>query len=307
MRSPSGRARSRSESSSSPSPATRKHTLGRAAARRMATSTKRSGRLTAVRRPTNVTTGASSGSERRRRASSRSGTDGKPVPGGTTTYWERRPTPASSSSSRTWAPTATRRVVRRGERSLHSHHRTRLRGGEVAGEQVPVEGVDGRRHPVGPRRGAPEDAGLGLVRVHDVGPELPDDAADLVERLDVAPGVRFAPEARDVLGVEVGRPQRGVVALLGPDGAREDALVEAVGVETSADHRHEQRGPADVEPVDDLEHTDGLHRVRLGSAAPAAKGAPRQHPSNSSSTHRLRPPTLFVVAPRPPLPCRVML
>ena len=135
-----------------------------------------------------------------------------------------------------------------------------------------MERVHGGRHPVGPRRGPAEHAGLGLVRVHDVGAELPDDPADLVERPDVAPGMRFAAEADHGFGLQVRRPQRGVVTLLRADRPDEQALVEAGGVQPPTEHGRLERGPTDIEPVDDAEHTDGRHRPRLRARAHGGNG-----------------------------------
>ena len=64
------------------------------------------------------------------------------------------------------------------ESAFRDHDRVRGRGVEVPTEQVSVVRVDRRRDSREACRDAAQHPGLGLVRVHDVGPELADDLDD---------------------------------------------------------------------------------------------------------------------------------
>ena len=192
--------RSRSDSSSSPSPATRKMAVGMTGARpRCAMSMKRSGRLTCVSRPTKQTTGASapSPSAAPRRAAIR---------------W-RGENDAGRNDRVLVAPTdpgreelvANLRADRDqagggpGQRPLDAGDELGLRRREVPAEQMAVEVVHRRRDPARPRGGPAQHAGLGLVGVDDVRPEVADDLRHAPQRLCIVPGMRRATQTLDAL------------------------------------------------------------------------------------------------------------
>ena len=84
---------------------------------------------------------------------------------------------------------------------------------------------------------------------------------DVAQRPRVAEGVGRAAEALHLLHHQPGRPHRHVVALVRVDLARQDHLLEPVGVEALRQHRHLERGPAHVEPVDEAQHADAVGHV----------------------------------------------
>ena len=165
-----------------------------------------------------------------------------------------RPIPAATRLSRTCEPTATSAVVRRrgAVRPSTTARVFAARSIRAAGDRGMV---DRGRCRVGPRREPSEHAGLGLVRVHDVGPELRITWATSAKAC--ASSRRSSAAQPATAAPEVGSAERHVVAFVGFDRSRRGAVDRSVaGSRPSLNTVVWSAGSADVQPIDDAQHAD---------------------------------------------------